>query len=144
MAVLSASAVVSTAPASFQNELSSPGAGCSEGLSWRASLRRNTNDKLKKSSVHATYQRINRLSRLGSFIWSQWNVLFVFLQPVLLSCAFRGIFIERFHGDLLEQSFVATNRAQAITACILHTEDTDSSVWSIAQDGSLYVFLEPL
>jgi len=69
MAVLSASAVVSTAPACFQNEVSPQGAGCADGLSCRAgpcsaSLRRNTNDTLKKSSVHATCQRLNRLSRL--------------------------------------------------------------------------------
>jgi len=69
MAVLSASVVVSTAPACFQNEVSSQGAGCADGLSCRAgpcsaSLRRNTNDALKKSSVHATCQRLNRLSRL--------------------------------------------------------------------------------
>jgi len=68
MAVLSASAVVSTAPACFQNEVSPQGAGCADGLSCRAgpcsaSLRRNTNDTLKKSSVHATCQRLNRLSR---------------------------------------------------------------------------------
>lgn len=66
MAVLSASAVVSTAPGCFQNEVSSQGA---DGLSCRAgpcsaSLRRNTNDTSKKSSVHATCQRLNRLSRL--------------------------------------------------------------------------------
>lgn len=115
MAVLSASAVVSTAPACFQNEVSPQGAGCADGLSCRAgpcsaSLRRNTNDTLKKSSVHATCQRLNRLSRWGSFIWLQLNVLCVFLHPVLLNCVFRGIFIEEFHGSLLEQSLGAMNR----------------------------------
>ena len=116
MAVLSASAVVSTAPGCFQNEVSSQGAGCADGLSCRAgpcsaSLRRNTNDTSKKSSVHATCQRLHRLSRWGSFIWLQWDVPCVFLQPVLLNCVFRGIIIEGFRGSLLEQFLGAMNRA---------------------------------
>lgn len=39
-----------------------------------------------------------------------WMYLCVFPQPVLLNCVFRGIFIEEFHGSLLEQSLGAMNR----------------------------------